>query len=933
MHRKRTKRLLILAVLFMMLFSAILIRLFWLQIVHGKDYLDTFTYRIQKDTKTTAKRGNIYDCNGQLLAGSKVSYNVIIESSLLPEENTQKNTIIYELLKLIKRYGVQLKPKIPIIIDDSGLFQFTGTHEEIVRFKKDIFNLNSDDKLDSEKEAMDAKAMVAYLCSPKMFDIQGYSNEDTLSVAAVRYALYMKRYTEYLSVVAAEDVSAALMAAVMENETQLPGISVEKTYRRFYEDSPYFSHITGYVSTISYEELQAMNKEDKDYYDSDDIIGKTGLEQVYESELSGTKGEKTTYVNSMGTPLKTYETKASLPGKDIYLSIDKELQKTAYDLLEEKTAGILLSRMVETVDPKNNPNWLIPIHDVYYALIENQIIHIEDIETMAQSSEPEKKLYAVYSKYLQRTMAALDNFFNREALKPDDISDDEQAFCSYIYEWIESNGLLKADAVNADDPMLSKFQNGEITVFEFLRYASANEYIDTSRLLSENGASWDKNKIYHAVYEKIIDELPKDSGFQAIIYKQMLADNSISPNVFLQLLYTQDVLDEDEDYKKLQDNTISGYDFIYNKIYELKLTPDMLGLTPCSGICIVTDVTDGSIKAYVSYPGYDANQIYDAGYYSSLLSKQSKPLYDRAAGQLLAPGSTFKIISAAAGLEEGYITPKTKIYDKVIFDKISPSASCWSKMSHGSVNVSEALSVSCNYFFYELGYRLSLMPDKTVNHDKGLKVIHKYASMFGLDKKSGIELYESEPSVSDENAILSMIGQGTHSYTPVVLARYMTAVANKGTLYPLSLVDKISSSDGTHEVAKEKKAEKIKLSESTWKAIYKGLYGVCQSSSYHDLFTSLSVSTAGKSGTAQERSDRPDHSLFIGFAPYENPRYCVTVIIPNGYGSANVVDVFRDVTAACFGLPLYTRSDGQGRHASLPYNYSNSQEYLDYVSD
>lgn len=933
MHKKHTKRLLILSWLFITLFSAVLIRLFWLQIIHGQDYLETFTYRIQKDTKTAAKRGSIYDCSGQLLAGSRISYNIVIEGASLPQENVQINSVINELLKLIERCGAQLKPRIPIVLGDSGIFEYTGTYAEITRFKKDIFNVSAEKQLNAEEEALDAENMMSYICSKKMFDIHDYDDSDTLAIAAVRYALYMKRYTEYLSVVAAEDVSAELLAAVMENETRLPGISVEETYRRFYEDSPYFSHITGYVSTISYEELEAMSDEEKARYASDDMIGKTGLEQVYERELAGTKGEKTTYVNSMGTPLKTYETQASFPGNDIYLSIDKELQKTAYDLLEEKTAGILLSRMVETVDTQNNPNWLIPINDVYYALIDNRIISLEDIETMAKSSEPEKELYAVYRKYLDRIMATLETFFKDESLRPEDISDEEQAFCSYIYEWLQHNGLLKNDSLSSDEQMLTKFQNDEITVFEFLYYASANEYIDISRLPPENSGQWDKDKIYNAVYEKLKDELPKDDGFKALIYKKMLADNSINPNVFLQLLYTQNILDEDEDYKKLQNNTISGYEFMYNKIYELKITPDMLGLTPCSGICIVTDVSDGSIKAYVSYPGYDANRIYENDYYAALLNRQSKPLYDRAAGQLLAPGSTFKIISAAAGLEEGYITPQTEVYDKVIFNKISPSASCWSKTSHGSVNVSEALSVSCNYFFYELGYRLSIRPDKTVDHNKGLKTIHKYASMFGLDKKSGIELYESEPSVSDENAVLSMIGQGTHSYTPVVLARYMTAVANKGSLYPLSLVGKITSAEGTKEVSKEKKAEKIELSESTWEVIYKGLRGVCQSSSYNDLFTSLNVNTAGKSGTAQERSDRPDHSLFIGFAPYENPRYCVTVIIPNGYGSANAVDVFRDITAACFGLPLYTRGDGRGRHASLPYNYSNSQDYLDYVSD
>ena len=258
-------------------------------------------------------------------------------------------------------------------------------------------------------------------------------------------------------------------------------------------------------------------------------------------------------------------------------------------------------------------------------------------------------------------------------------------------------------------------------------------------------------------------------------------------------MYSQHVLEEDDDYQGLLSGSLSAKNFMYNKIYNLEITPDMLALPPCSGSFVLTDINTGKVKALVSYPGYDANQINNVSYYASLINNSSSPLYNRATQQTLAPGSTFKPISAIAGLEEGVIDADTYITDYVEYTKVVPHANCWNSAGHGTINVEQAIEYSCNYFFYEVGYRLGSKNNTTeLNDSTGLALLAKYAKMFGLDSVSGLELPETTPRISDESVVRSAIGQATHNYTAAELARYVTAIANSGNLYQLSILDKIT---------------------------------------------------------------------------------------------------------------------------------------------
>lgn len=161
-------------------------------------------------------------------------------------------------------------------------------------------------------------------------------------------------------------------------------------------------------------------------------------------------------------------------------------------------------------------------------------------------------------------------------------------------------------------------------------------------------------------------------------------------------------------------------------------------------------------------------------------------------------------------LEEGVIDTYSQVTDKVQFDKINkPWPKCWSTVSHGNLNVSQAIQHSCNYFFYEMGYRLGNGHDNIVDNEKGLSKLKKYANKYGLTKKSGIELAEAEPTFSDLDVVRSAIGQGSNSYTPVQLSRYVTTIANGGTCYDLTLIDKTKN---TKSGKKEKTARNLTIS-------------------------------------------------------------------------------------------------------------------------
>ncbi|MBP3729663.1 MAG: penicillin-binding protein, partial [Lachnospiraceae bacterium] len=270
-----------------------------------------------------------------------------------------------------------------------------------------------------------------------------------------------------------------------------------------------------------------------------------------------------------------------------------------------------------------------------------------------------------------------------------------------------------------------------------------------------------------------------------------------------------------------------------------------------------------------------------------------------------APGSSFKMVTAATALERGVISPGTYLTTHGSFSAAGMKVDCWYyPNAHGDITVSDALMVSCNDFFAQVAYRLSLV-DGNYNDSVGIEKISEYARLLGLGEKSGVEIPESNPVISDISALTSAIGQGTNLYSCSHLARYATALASRGNIYRLTLLDHESTAEGS--LIQSYRGELVShatLQESTWNSIWEGMRRAVTSGSHANVY-SQKVTIAAKTGTAEENELRPDHVTYVSFAPYENPEISVSLMIPNGYTSGNTSELAGYVYDYYYGHITY----------------------------
>lgn len=908
-------RIFVISAFFTILFALLIYKVFVLQVIEGENYLESFTYRIQKETELPSSRGAIYDRNGKLLAYNRLANSVIIEDNSLLDTNASRNAMIYQLIQLIEASNYEAVYNIPIQVYEDGTLEFTASGNTLLRFIRNVYGEDNIDQLSEEQKNATVEEVFDYMCkgdeTTSMFGIDdSYTTEEALKIAAIRYELYMKRYEQYLSVTVASDVNDTLVAKIKENTAELPGVSIEQDYVRQYEDSKYFSNVTGYCGEISEDELTAFQLAGEDSYASGDIVGKTGLEQSFEEELHGVKGSQTVYVDSLGSVLEVAERVESSPGNNLYLTIDKDYQMQAYNLLEEEIAGIILQKLSTSGEGR------IEINDVYYAFIKNGIIDLDKLEEKT-ASDLEKLVYETYSSQESGKFEIIRHLLDGTNQNSyNGCSEEEREYIDLIENIIISSGILDTSKLSSDDEIYQQWDSGNTSFYQYLHYAIGRDAISIDALDISN-SFLDSNEIYTALLDYILRDLEENRSFSKIVYKSMLDQGMINGTQICLLLYEQNVFEKDAQYENLLTGNLDPYAFVYDKILNLEITPDMLALDPCSGSLVATDSKTGEVLALVSYPNYDANRIGDGDYYTSLLENESLPLYNRAMLQKTAPGSTFKMITAAAGLEEGVITPETYITDLIEFDKVVPSPSCWStQVGHGSIEVTDAIKESCNYFFYEVGFLLGIDSTGYYNSEYGIQRLRKYMALFGLDRTSGIELEESPPTMSDMDSVRSAIGQARNSYTPSQIARYITTLASKGDLYNLSILDKLT--DPNEQLIQDyapEIVEHVDFKSSTWNSIFNGMYKVIGNASFNSVFADLDVEVAGKSGTAQENALRPDHGLFVCFAPYDNPEITVTVVLPYGYGSYNSGSVAKNMLSYVFHEN--TATDGKRQAANV----------------
>ena len=251
-------------------------------------------------------------------------------------------------------------------------------------------------------------------------------------------------------------------------------------------------------------------------------------------------------------------------------------------------------------------------------------------------------------------------------------------------------------------------------------------------------------------------------------------------------------------------------------------------------------------------------------------------------------------------MSEGVIDDGTYIECTGSFDLVTPPINCWNKQGHGALDIRGAIEQSCNVFFSTIGFELGKDSEGNFSEARSLGMLQKYASLMGLDKKTGIEISEASPQISDKNAVPSYMGQGTNMFTTSQLARYASTIATSGTIYKLSLLDRVTDSKG--KLIKEYPSEtegQLDISSNIWDDIHDGMYRVVQT---HDQFNGLGVEVAGKTGTAEIDYYHPNNALFVGYAPVSEPKYAISVRISNGYASGNACLAANDIFKYIFGL-------------------------------
>lgn len=906
-------RLFTLVVTYVILFSILIGRMFYLQIINGQSYDEAATLQKQKIKTIKSARGNIYDSNGKLLASNEQSYAITLEDSGDLKDNVSKNTMILKCIELIEKNGDKLDLEFPITMTKKGKFQFNVSKSAELRFKREIYYAKSVDELSDEQKNMTAAQCFEYIRTSssvnaiRFFDQEKeteISDEDALKIMTVRYALMMNSYSKYDPITLSSNVNKKTVAAIEENSADLPGVEVATETNRVYYDSKYFAHIIGYTGTISAETLEEYTENGNDEYTSADQIGKTGIEKEYEDVLKGSKGSETLLIDSSSRVVSTEKTKDAVAGNDVYLSIDASLQKATYKLAEKEIASILLSKLVNSkshgTKGKKASGILVPIYDVYDAILQNSIVDVTHFGK-DDATDLEKKIYEDFTSTKNNAIKKIKAQLKYTSKTPGSkLSESLDGYLDYIFSMLKSDGVLNSETLDTTDSMYNKYVNDKISLSEFLIYAIKNNWIDLD-VLNIGNDYYSSEEMFAKICDYVLDEITDDTAFDKKVYHVMVENGSISGRQICLLLFDQNVLKKNKTtYVKIQTGMISPYSFIKSKIRSLDISPGELGLTPCSCSVVITSVKSGKVLSLVSYPSYDNNKFannVDSDYYAKISTSSASPLLNRATQQKAAPGSTFKMVTATTALEEGIITPNSTVYDGVTFQKINkPWPKCWSTYSHGSLTVSTAIQHSCNYFFYEMGYRLGNGRGTYVDNEKGLNRLKKYATMYGLTSTSGIELSESEPTFSSEDIVRSSIGQGTNSYTPVQMSRYVTTLANGKNCYDLTLVDrtKDTTTDEVTENSAKVKSE-LDISSSTLKAVKNGMYRVVNNGDYTSMFQSLPVKVAGKTGTAQITANEPNYAWFVSFAPYDNPEITVTVQIPNGYTSANAADLASKV--------------------------------------
>lgn len=913
-----TSRLFVLALFFIGMFAFLIFKLFEMQIIDGQDYLDSYLLDTKATLPVSSTRGYIYDRNGKVLAYDDLAYSVTVIDDGSYSNRNDLNRMLLRLVRLLEKHNTTIANDFRITINANGEFEYTIDGAAKLRFLSDIYGLKSPDDLDkNEKHPSDATAQDIFqlmLTRYKLDEVKDDNKEliemtdqERLSLIYLRYSLASVAYQSYRSIVVASNVDNETRTDILENASELLGVKIEEETIRKYNYSYAFAPIIGYVGRPSRDEFDYLVEQNENY-DMNDMVGRTGLEKYMELDLQGQKGSQEVFLDSRGRIREVISSTAPVAGENLHLTIDADLQEGIYKLIERQLAGILVEK-IENRDFKNTIDtdgtaMRIPIKEAYFQLIDNNVLSMNHFAE-ANASGIEQQIYAKFNSRLESGIARLMEQLTTAPSPYDSQSDEMKDYSIYAVTYLKDvAGIIVGNPSGAPEDaerQVPLWSYRTMTLKQYLENCITENYVDTTKLSIDSKYS-NTEDIYQALIQSIADGLRTDTSYNKLVYKYLILDGVLTGRELLLAMFDQGALAYDE--VAIANLTSGGsnyaYSFFIDKISRLEITPAQLALSPHSGFCVVTNVNTGEVLAMVSYPGYDNNMFsgtVDPQYYSMLQNDSSLPLFNNAMVVRSAPGSIFKPLTAIAGLEEGVVTPRETIMEAGPYETVQPPIHCWVYPSaHGALDVLGALRNSCNTYFSEVGYRMSLDAQGNYNGALGLSKIHKYADMLGLGSVSGIEVEnEPAPQITTEDPVRSSIGQGTNAFTSVQLARYNAALANRGKVFDLSMIDKLTDVNG--ELVEDFAPEVLwtaDVKSSTWDLLQTGLRDVITDGSPRAIFADLEVPISGKTGTAQEARGRANHGLFISYGPTDSPEISVTVQIPYGYTSGNAAQIAKN---------------------------------------
>ena len=563
-------------------------------------------------------------------------------------KNAKLNHTIRRLIAMIEENGDQVISDFHIEVNRSGEYAYTVEGVQLLRFLADIYGYASIDDLKEREKAAAPEDVVKYLCGTGRYGIGdytddddsdsfveglGFSKEEVLKIITIRYAMSANSYQRYIATTVAENVSQETVAVIMENADTLDGVSIAEGTIRKYNESIYYAQVIGYTGRVAQEELEALQGQNP-AYDLNDTVGKSGIEASMEMELQGKKGSETVYVDNMGKVVETSDRVEPAAGNDIVLTLDTGLQKACYHILESKLAAILLNK-IENIKEYTPPeggsggNIPIPIYDVYYACINNNVIDTTHF-TSEYAGETEVAVQEAYLDKKARVFATLQDELTGSCTPYDALTEEYQVYESYVASALYERDILMTDVVDKSDATYIAWTKDEvISLNEYLNYAIAQNWINVSKL-DIDSRYLDSVEIYNKILEYIFDVLDRDLEFDKKIYRYMILNDEITGRQICELLMEQYVVEPtEEEIAQFRAGAVTPYAFMRNRIEQLDLTPAQLALDPHSGSIVVTDVNTGDVRAISSYPSYDNNRMangVDAAYFASLKSDLSSPM-------------------------------------------------------------------------------------------------------------------------------------------------------------------------------------------------------------------------------------------------------------------------------------------------------------------